>query len=118
MLMRWARKIVVIALAAFGAQRLFELARPHVDRVKEQATPHLHDAVVRIRGTVDEVAGDVTDAGQILKDGAQDVSADLTDAAEAVKSEVQAATQDIKKVVEPTPAPGAAATHERAVAET
>ena len=87
MLMRWTRKIVIVGLAAIGAQRLFELARRRVDGVRNRVTPHLHDAADRTRDAADDVTSDMTDARQVLKDAAQDVSAELADAAHDVKAE-------------------------------
>lgn len=98
MLMRWTRKIVIVGLAAFGAQRLFELVRPRVDRATDRATPHLHDAADRARGAADDVTSDVADARQVLKDATQDVSADLADAGHEVKAEAERAVHDIKSV--------------------
>lgn len=87
MLMRLTRKIVIVGLAAFIVQRLFEFARPRVSRAMDRATPHLHDAVDRARSAADDVASDVNDARQVLKDATQDVSSDLVDAAHQVRTQ-------------------------------
>jgi len=87
MLLRWTRKTVIVALAALGTYRLFELARRRVDGARVRVTPHLHDATERARDAVDDVVSDMNDARQVLKDATQDVSADLVDAANEMRTD-------------------------------
>ena len=94
MLMRLTRKIVIVGIAAFIVQRLFEFARARVGRAMDRATPHLHDALDRARSAADDVASDVNDARQVLKDAAQDVSSDLADAAHQVRAEAESVVLD------------------------
>lgn len=62
--MRWIRKLVVVGLAAFGAYRIYELARTRA----QIAAPPVSDAVDTIKATAGKVKDDLSDAHTDLVD--------------------------------------------------
>jgi hypothetical protein len=62
--MRWIRKLIVVGLAAFGAYRLYELARTRA----QIAAPPVNDALDTVRETAVKVRDDVADAQSDIVD--------------------------------------------------
>jgi hypothetical protein len=56
--MRWIRKLIIVGLAAFGAYRIYELARTRA----HIAAPPLNDALDTIKETAGKVKTDLSDA--------------------------------------------------------
>ena len=58
--MRLIRKTLILALATFGAYRLYELLGPRAEEVRTRVTPQLNDTLENVKSVTTKVKGDVT----------------------------------------------------------
>ncbi len=66
--MRWMFRLVILGLAAVGAQRLYELARPRVEEMRGQAGSRLHEVADTAKSAAEDVRQDLKSASQQVKD--------------------------------------------------
>ena len=92
--MRWIIRLGILALAAVGAQRVYELLRPRVDEFRGQAGSRLHEVADTARVAADDVRSDLKVASDQVKD---DLAPPVQQAKQAV-AETVAGTTDSGKV--------------------
>ena len=88
------RKSAILGLAAFGAYRLYELAKP----AAEQVRPPLNDAIDNLRSAATQVRDDVVSAKDDVVDdikiAADDQQQKLTEAAQNARHAVERESSD------------------------
>lgn len=87
--MRWIIRLGILALAAVGAQRVYELLKPRVDEFRGQAGSRLHDVTDTARVAADDVRKDLKTATAQVKD---DLAPPVEEAKKAVAETVEDAT--------------------------
>ena len=66
--MRWIIRLGILALAAVGAQRVYELLRPRVDEFRGQAGSRLHEVADTARVAANDGRSDLKVASDPVKD--------------------------------------------------
>ena len=82
---RLLRKAVILGLAAFGAYRVYELARPKAEQLLGTAGPQLSATVDTVSTTAAKLRDDVTSAGD-------DIVSDLKDAVDEQQDRLGSST--------------------------
>ncbi len=105
--MRWLVKIGTLGLAAFGAQRLYEIVKPRVETIRDQTEPKIHDAVRAVKDTAENLRGDVSEASSNLREdlhpAVEQLKRSATEIGDVVHDEVIGSTKD--ETVTPSPIP-------------
>jgi hypothetical protein len=91
--MRWIIRLGILALAAVGAQRVYELLRPRVDEFRGQAGSRLHEVADTARAAADNVRSDLKVASDQVKD---DLAPPVEQAKQAVAETVEGTTDSGK----------------------
>jgi hypothetical protein len=87
--MRWIIRLGILALAAVGAQRVYELLRPRVEEFRGQAGSRLHEVADTARVAADDVRSDLKVATEQVKD---DLAPPADEAKTAVAETVKGTT--------------------------
>jgi hypothetical protein len=90
--MRFLFRLVVLALAAFGAKALYDKLAPHSDEFKRTGA----DLVDRTTSAAREVAGKAQESAQRVASTAQESASEVKDTAVQKAQEVRSAAEDAK----------------------
>jgi hypothetical protein len=66
--MRWIIRLGILALAAVGAQRVYELVRPRIDEFRGEAGSRFQEVADTARVAADDVRQDLKAATEQVKD--------------------------------------------------